>query len=190
MPKSRSTSQAIRSRRKNVARPGDLAHLPVGAGAVVAAVEVAGRVEVVLGLARVGDLAPDPREPEDAHGVAFVGVADQIELAGAEDEVVGIDLAIRDLVALHRVVGELDRLAARDRGLDLRQPLGELAASRRGQSAMSIGASSSSERALPPPRDLLEREPQRLGVGELAIEQRRAVRSAASSPSVNSIAGR
>ena len=59
----------------------DLAHLPVGALAVVAAVEVLGRREVVLGLGRVGDLAADPREAEDPHLVALVRVADQIELA-------------------------------------------------------------------------------------------------------------
>ena len=42
---------------RSVAVPLDLAHLPVGARGVVAAVEVLGRGEVVLGLGRVGDLA-------------------------------------------------------------------------------------------------------------------------------------
>jgi hypothetical protein len=148
------------------------AHLPVGTGCVVAAVETAGRAEVVLGLARVGDLALDPREPEDADGIAFVGVADQIELAGAEDEVVGIDLAVHRRVALHRVVAELDRLPARDRGLDLREALRQLAAAGRGRHRhLDRCVGSAVERALPPPRDLLERQPQRLGVGELAVEQ-------------------
>ena len=150
----------------------DLAHLPFGAGAVVAAVEVLGRLEVVLGLGRVGDLGADPREAEDAHLIAFVGVADEIELAVAEDEVVGVDLAVGYLVALQRVVGELDRLAARDRGLDLRQPLGELAAAARVRELdLDRRLGLLGERARTPPGDLLEREPQRLGVGELAIEQ-------------------
>ena len=50
----------------------DLAQLPVGALAVVAAVEVLGRREVVLGLGGVADLALDPGEAEDPHRVALV----------------------------------------------------------------------------------------------------------------------
>src|SRR5262249_9403589 len=101
----------------------DLAELPVGPLTVVAPVEVLRRGEVVLRLRGVADLALDAREAEDADRVALVRVADQVELARAEDEVVGVDPALLGLVALHRVVGELDRLAARDRGLYLRQPL-------------------------------------------------------------------
>ena len=70
--------------------PSQLPELPVGAAGVVAAVEVLGGREVVLGLRRVADLALDPREAEDADRIALVGMADQIELAVAEDEVVGV----------------------------------------------------------------------------------------------------
>ncbi len=163
----------MRSRRKIFALSVDLAHLPLGAARVVAAVEVLGRGEVVLGLGRVGDLAADPRQPEDAHRVALMRVADQIELPRAVDEVVGVDLARRLLVALHRVVVELDRLAARDRGLDLRQPLRQLAAAgRRRHRDLDGGRLGLAERVLAPPRDLLQGEAQRLGVGEAAVEQR------------------
>ncbi len=149
------------------------AHLPVRPRRVVAAIEASGRVEVVLGLARVGDLALDPREPEDPDGIPFVRVTDQVELAGAEDEVVRIDLAIHGRVPLHRVVAELDRLAARDRGLDLGEALGELPASRRGRHRhLDRGLLAVAERALAAPRDLLKGQPQGLGVGELAVEQR------------------
>ena len=72
----------------------DLAQLPLGAAGVVAAVEVLGRREVVLGLGRVGDLAADPREAEDAHRVALVRVSDQIELPAAVDQVVGVHLPL------------------------------------------------------------------------------------------------
>ena len=157
---------------EHLRRPLDLAHLPVGALRVVAAVEVLGRAEVVLGLGGVGDLAPDPREAEDPDLVALVGVADQIELPVPEDEVVGVDLAVGDVVALERVVGELDRLAARDRGLDLRQALGELAsAAGRGELDVDRRLGLGGERARAAPGDLLQRQPQRLGVGELAVEQ-------------------
>ncbi len=126
----------------------------------------------MLGLGRIGDLPADPREPEHTHVVALVRVADQVELPVPEYEVVGVDPAVGDLVALHRVVAELDRLAAGDRGLDLGQPLrhlpapaglGELDVDRRGAPLLQ-GARAS-------PRDLLERQAQRLGVGELAVEQ-------------------
>ena len=85
---------------------------------------------------------------------------------------VGVDLAVGDVVALQRVVGELDRLAARDRGLDLRQALGELAP-RAGRRELDVDRRLVllGQRARAAPGDLLEREPQRLGVGELAVEQ-------------------
>ena len=77
------------------------------------------------------------------------------------------------VVALDRVVLELDRLAARDRGLDLGQPLRELAAAGgRGDGDRHLALVARAERARPPPRELLEREPQRLRVGEAAVEQR------------------
>jgi hypothetical protein len=83
-------------------------------------------------------------------------MADQVELAVAEDEVVGVHLAVRDLVALHRVVTELDRLAARDRGLDLRKALRELAASaRRGELDVDGGRVALLEGAGTTPGDLL-----------------------------------
>ncbi len=132
---------------EDLRRPLRLPQLPVGAAAVVAAVEVLGRGEVVLGLGGVADLALDPREAEDAHRVALVRVADQVELAAAEDEVEGVDLALLGLAPLHRVVGELDRLAAGDRGLDLGEALGEVAAAGGGghrhldRGALALGAS-------------------------------------------------
>ncbi len=165
---------------EDLRRAPDLAQLPVGALAVVAAVEVLGRREVVLGLGGVADLALDAREAEDAHRIALVRVADQVELAAAEDEVEGVDLALRGLVALHRVVGELDRLAARDRRLDLGEALGEVAAAGRGgHRHLDRGALALLERVRVTPGDLLQGEAQRLGVGEFAFgeqQQRRAQR--------------
>ena len=157
---------------EDLGRASQLPQLPVGALAVVAAVEVLGRGEVVLGLGRVADLALDAGEAEDAHRVALVRVADQIELAAAEDEVEGVDLALRGLVALHRVVGELDRLAAGDRGLDLGEALGEVAAAGgSGHRHLDRGAVGLGDRVRVPPGDLLQSEAQRLGVGEAAVGQ-------------------
>ena len=99
-----------------------VAELPRGAAGVLARVEVGGALEVVLGLGRVRDLAADAREPEHAHVLALVRVADEVELPALEQQVVRVDLAQRRRVRLHRVVLELDPLAAVDRGVDLRQP--------------------------------------------------------------------
>jgi hypothetical protein len=126
----------------------------------------------VLGLRGVRDLAADAREPEHAHVLALVRPADQVELPALEQQLVGVDQPLRGGAGLHRVVLELDALAAVDRGVDLREPRRQLAAARRARDAepdRPLGRRP--ERARAPPGELLEREAQRLGVGELAVEQ-------------------
>ena len=86
----------------------------------------------------------------------------------------GTGSTLRSSVApgLHREVLELDPLAAVDRGVDLRQAARQLgAAGRRGDAEADRALGGRVERARAAPGDLLEREPQRLGVGELAVEQ-------------------
>ena len=149
-----------------------LAELPVGAVGVGARVEVRRPAEVVLGLGRVGDLAADARQAEHADRLALVGVAEQVELAALEQQVVGVDAARAHLVALHRVVVEQDRLVAEDRRLDLRQARGEVVAAGGGRDAERDRALlGRPQRAGTPPGDLLQRQAQRLGVGEFAVEQ-------------------
>ena len=149
-----------------------VAELPRGAAGVLARVEVGRALEVVLGLGRVGDLAADPREPEHAHVGALVRVADEVELPALEQQVVGVDLAQRRRVGLHRVVLELDPLAPVDGRVDLRQAGRHVgAAGRRRDAEADRLLQVRAERARPAPGDLLERQPQRLGVGELAVEQ-------------------
>ena len=126
----------------------------------------------MLGLRRVGHLAADAREPEDAHGAALVREADEVELAALEQQLVRVDDARGGLAGLHREVLELDPLAAVDRGVELGQPRGQLAAAGRARDAEADRAlGRRAERARPAPGELLEREPQRLGVGELPVEQ-------------------
>ena len=108
--------------------PDRLAELPVDPVGVRARVEVRRALEVVLGLGRVADLAADPRQPEHADRAALVRAPDDVELSALVQQLVGVDAARADLVALHRVVVEHDRLAAEDRGLDLRQPLRDVVA--------------------------------------------------------------
>jgi hypothetical protein len=127
----------------------------------------------VLGLGGIADLSEDARHPELANVAALVRVADQIELPAAVEQVVGVDLALLRGVAADRVVLEHDRLAAEDRGLDLRQPLRELATpGARGHCERHRALLRRVERRGLAPRELLERQAQRLGVGELPVEQR------------------
>ena len=174
-PKWRETCHAMRSETRTSAIALRLAELPRGAAGVVARVELLARraAEVVLGLRRVRDLAAHPRQAEDAQRVAVVGAAQEVELPALEEQVVRVDLAGPRLVALHRVVVEEDRLAAEDRGLDLREALRQLLAAGRGGDAqrdrLLLGLA---ERARAAPRQLLQRQAQRLGVGELPVEQR------------------
>ena len=150
--------------------PLDLAQLPLRAARVVAAVEVLRRSEIVLRLGRVGDLAPDARQAEDADRVALVGVADQVELAAPVDQVVGVHLAFLLGVAFDCVVGELDPLAPGDRCLDLREALRDLRAVGLGRHAyLDRGVLRGGQWAGSPPRDLLQRQPQWLRVCELAV---------------------
>src|SRR5262249_9055321 len=157
---------------EDLGSPLRLAELPLRATRVVAPLEVLGWGEVVVGPRRVGDLAADPREAEDANPVAFVGVADQVELTAPVDQVVGVHLALLLRVSLDRVVGELDRLAPGDRGLDLRESLGDFG-------TVGLGRHPHLDRRLlrgrqwarTPPRDLLQRQPERFRVGELAVEK-------------------
>ena len=85
---------------------------------------------------------------------------------------VGVDAARAHLVALHRVVLEQDRLVAEDRRLDLRQARREIVPARRSRDTQRHRALlRRAQRARAPPRDLLQRQAQRLGVGEFAVQQ-------------------
>ena len=149
-----------------------VAELPMDPVSVAARVEIVRALEVVLGLGRVADLAADPGEPEDPDRVALVGPPDDVELAALEQQLVGIDAARAHLVAFHRVVVEDDRLAPEDRRLDLGQPLGDvMAAGRAGDPQRDRVLLRRAQRARAAPGDLLQSQPQRLGIGELPIEQ-------------------
>src|SRR6202046_5644845 len=100
-----------------------------------------------------------------------MGVAEQVELASLEEQVVWVHPTRAYLVAGHRVVVEGDRLVAKDRRLDLGQTHRQL---------MTVGFGGDrqsdrlllrrSQRAGASPCDLLQGKAQRLGVGELAVQ--------------------
>ncbi len=146
--------------------------LPGGAVAVPRHVEVARRREIVLRARLERDAALDARQAEDPGRLAFVRVADHVPVAAQVQQRVGVHLAFGALVAPDRVVGEPDRLAPADGRLDLRQMRGHL---RRVVAAEQVhrdrARSVIVERARTSQGQVLEGEPQRLRVGELALEQ-------------------
>jgi hypothetical protein len=166
-------------RHPHLGAPDGVAELPVDAVCVAARIEVVGALEVMLGLGRVADLAPDAAEAEDPDRRALVRAPDDVELTALIEQLVGVDSAGGDDVALHRVIVEDDRLAPEDRGLDLGQAQRDLMPARRaGDAQRDRALLGRRQRARAAPGDLLQGQAQRLGVGELAIEQlqRRAQR--------------
>jgi hypothetical protein len=100
-------------------------------------------------------------------------VADEVELPASEEQVVRVHPPRLLRVASHRVVVEEDRLPAEDRRLDLGQALGQVAPARARRDGERDGALlGGGEGGGLAPRELLEGQPQRLGVRELAVEQR------------------
>jgi hypothetical protein len=149
-----------------------VAELPRDAVGVVARVEALRALEVVLRLGRVGHLPAYAREPEDADRLALVRPADEVELAALEEQLVRVHLAGGRLTGLDREVLELDPLAPVDRRVHLGEPRRQLgAAGRAGDAEPDRALRRRAERARAAPGELLEREPQRLGVRELAVEQ-------------------
>ena len=146
--------------------------LPRRAIAVAREVEVLRRGEVVLGARPEGDAPLDARQPEDAGVLALVGVADHVPVPRRVEQGVGVNLALGVLVAADRVVGEADRLAAADRRLDLGEVGRDLGAVVAAEQVHRDGAGGVVvERARAAEGEVLQRQPQRLRVGELPLQQ-------------------
>ena len=142
-------------------------------------VELGRQPEVALAPRGEADVAADPGDPERPHGGAVEVLPDDVPDALVEPERVRVERALADLVALRRPVVELDRALLRDRRLELRQAARELGRVVRGAHAHALGGVGAGlVEAGPAEGQVLEREPQRLGVGELAVEveQRRLQR--------------
>ena len=148
-----------------------LADLPRARDAMRLDVELGRQPEVALAPRREADVAADAGDAERAHGGAVEILADDVPDALVEPERVGVERALGHLVALRRPVVELDRPLLRDRCLELRQPPGELGRVVRSADADALGGVGARlVEPGPAEREVLQREPQRLGVGELAVE--------------------
>ena len=152
---------------------GLVAELPGGAPAKGVDVELRRDAEVALPAGREPDVATDSRDSERSGRATVEVVADDVPDAAIVEQTVWIEGALACLSARHRTVRELDGALLRDRGLDLRQPPGHL---RRVVGVAHLHADSRARRCLvgrrgSTEREVLERQPERLCIGELAFEQ-------------------
>ena len=131
-----------------------------------------GQPEVSLAARGEADVAADAGNAERLHLVVVEVEADDVPLAPVEEERVGVDGSLAALVANDRPVLELQRPALRDRALELCEPPGQLG---RVAGVVQLDRASRLRRRLlearPAEREVLQRETQRLGVRELALEQ-------------------
>jgi hypothetical protein len=98
-------------------------------------------------------------------------VADDVPGAAIAAERVRVERALAHLIASRRPIAELDRALLRDRRLELRQPTGHLGRVVRvphHHAGRGLGGRVVEARA--PEREVLECEPQRLGIGECPLE--------------------
>ena len=164
---SQAASGSIEDRRELVA----LAELPGGAVAVGARVELGRHAEVALAPRREAHVAAHAVEAERAHVVAVVVAADHVPLPAHEVEAVRVDRAQRLLVGRDRPVAEDDGALLRDRGLELLQPDRDLGGEAAPEQAHGDLGRHVVGRVRAAECEVLEREPQRLRIGELAVEQ-------------------
>src|SRR5262249_30240102 len=140
--------------------------------AVLVDVEVGRRAEVALAPRRKPDVAADPRDAELLAAPVVDVLADDVPDAVVGQERERVDAALGLLVARDRVVRELDRALLRDRALELRQPSRHLDGV---VGVANLDPDSGLRRQLAEAgaaeREVLERKPERLRVGELAVEQ-------------------
>ncbi len=151
--------------------PDGLADLPGPGDAVRLDVEVGRQLEVALATGRKPDVAADPRDAERPHGGPVEVLADDVPDALVEPQRVGVERPLGDLVPLRRPVRELDRALLRDRRFELRQAARKLRRVVGGADTHALGrVGAGLVEAGPTERQVLERQPERLGVGELAVE--------------------
>ena len=153
-------------------RAGDRADLPRPGDAVRLDVEVRREAVVTLAPRREADVRADARDAERARRVAVEVVADHVPDAFVEPQRVRVEPSLGLAVPARRPVPELDRALLRDRGLELREPRRELGRVVRGGDAHPLrGRGRRMAEARPAEREVLERQPEWLGVGELALQR-------------------
>ena len=134
-------------------------------------VEVRRDPEVALAARREPDVAADARDLERARRAAIEVVTDDVPVALVETQRIRVHRSLAGPGAAGAPVPEADRALLRDRGLELRETTGELRRVVRDADAHALGGVRRRlGEAGAPEREVLQREAERLRVGELALE--------------------
>ncbi len=149
-----------------------VADLPGRLAAVVVDYEVRGSAEVTLAAGGEADVGADPRDAELLAPALVVEIlADDVPGAEVVQQRERVERALPLVVPRDRPVRELDRAALRDRRLQLREATGHLGrVVRVVHGHARLGADERAGEARAAERQVLQREPQGLGVGELPLE--------------------
>ena len=149
-----------------------LSDLPRARDAVGIDIELRRLAKVALAPRREADVRPDPRDAERPGRVAVEVVPDDVPDPFVESECIRVEAALGLPLAGRRPVPKLDRPLLRDRRLELGKSRGELwgIVGRRDPDALS-GRCGRVPEPRPAEREVLEREPERLGVCELPLER-------------------
>ena len=135
-------------------------------------VELRRQPEVALAPRGEADVGADSRDAERPRRIAVEVEADDVPDALVEAQRVRVDLPLGLAVAGGRPVAELDRALLRDRGLELGESRRELRRVVGRGDADALGRRRRRvPEAGPAEREVLEREAERLGVRELALER-------------------
>ncbi len=152
----------------------DLAELPVGTAAVVLDVELRRQPEVALAAGCEPNVGADPRDAERADVVALEVVSDHVPGAVLRQQRVRIERALLLLVAVDRPVAELDGPLLRDRAFELTEPslkLRRVVGIAHLDPSGGVGRGCGERPGRTSEREVLQGEPQRLGIGKPAFEQ-------------------
>ena len=152
-----------------------LVERPRRAIAVRSGIEVGRAAEVALLAGVEAHIAADARHAEVADGIAVVVMTDEIPVGIGEVEAVRIDRARLLLARADREVREDDRLLLRDGALELGEARGDLGrVTATGEVERHADCGRLLEHARAAERQVLQGEPQRCRVGELALQQEQA----------------
>ena len=157
--------------------PDDVAELPFRAAPVVLDVELGRQPEVALAPRREADVGADARDAERPDVVALEVVADHVPRAVLGQERVRIERPLLLVVAVDRPVAELDRALLGDRALELAEAalqLGRVVGVAHLDAHRGAGRRRGERAGRPAEREVLQREPQRLGVREAPFEEEEA----------------
>ena len=151
-----------------------VAELPFGSAAVLLDVELGRQPEIALAARGKADVRSDTRHPERADVRPLEVVADHVPRAVLGEQRIGIQGSFLLAVAVDRPVAELHRALLRDRPFELAEApleLGRVVRVADERAYRGVGRGRREAAGGATEREVLQREPERLGVGEPPLEQ-------------------